>query len=404
MWFRSPIHHRTPRRPIPPSRPSPRRHAARLRVEALEDRSLLSGTVTLAPSDDSPLAGERVTWTATAADVGATPIYQFSAAPHGGAFHVVRDFSPARAFTWTPMQEGTYDIRVTVKDGYQATETTSAVVADDVASRVTGSQAVVSPTPNPLVALYSVPPSSAETIFVQFAVAGDDPDWRNTDTRAVVPGKSTNVFVAGMLPNTTYQMRHVFSDGTGSAPVLFTTGSIPATVTIPAFTVRQPPGPGSDLDQDMVFHQLLQGNSRTPPLVATDLSGRVTWYYDLSASGITLAKVGQSLVPGGTLLLNGVDQYTPVPTAPNVLREIDLAGNPVRETNLAAVNAQLAALGLRARPRLPPRRPAAGRREHGRARVSRAHHRHQRHPHQLRRRNGPGARPGLPGEVGLGRV
>jgi hypothetical protein len=80
--------------------------------------------------------------------------------------------------------------------------------------------------------------------------------------------------------------------------------------------------------------------------VATDLSGRVIWYYDLSASGITLAKVGQSLVPGGTLLLNGVDQYTPVPTAPNVLREIDLAGNPVRETNLAAVNAQLAALGL----------------------------------------------------------
>src|SRR5207253_11122176 len=29
----------------------------------------------------------------------------------------------------------------------------------------------------------------------------------------------------------------------------------------------------------------------------------------------------------------------------NVLREMDLAGNPVRETNLAAVNAQLAALG-----------------------------------------------------------
>ena len=81
--------------------------------------------------------------------VGATPVYQFSAAPHGGAFHVVRDFSPANAFTWTPMQEGNYDIQVTVKDGYQATETTSAVVADEVASRVTGSQAVVTPTAQP---------------------------------------------------------------------------------------------------------------------------------------------------------------------------------------------------------------------------------------------------------------
>jgi hypothetical protein len=50
-------------------------------------------------------------------------------------------------------------------------------------------------------------------------------------------------------------------------------------------------------------------------------------------------------VSGGTVLLNGVDRYTPVPNAPNVLREIDLAGNPVRETSIAAVNAQLTALG-----------------------------------------------------------
>ena len=55
-------------------------------------------------------------------------------------------------------------------------------------------------------------------------------------------------------------------------------------------------------------------------------------------------------------------RYTPVPTSRNVLREIDLAGNPVRETNLAAVNAQLAALGHEIDPRLPPRRPAVARR------------------------------------------
>src|SRR5205823_9870645 len=119
-----------------------------------------------------------------------------------GAFHVLRDFSPANSFAWTPMLEGGYDIRVVVKDGYQAAEATSAVATDEVASRVIGPQAVVTPTLNPLVALYSVPPSSAGTVFVQFAPAGDHPAWRNTDTRPVVPGKSTNVFVAGMLPNT----------------------------------------------------------------------------------------------------------------------------------------------------------------------------------------------------------
>jgi hypothetical protein len=309
---------------------------------------LPSGTVTLAPSDDSAQVGERITWTATATDVGAAPVYQFSAASHGGSPHVVRDFSPANTFVWTPMQDGSFDIQVTVKDGYQATDITSAVVVDDVAPLVTGSQAVVSPTSNPLVALYGVPPSSAQNVFVQFAPAGDNPIWRNTDARAVEPGKSTNFFVAGMLANTTYQMRHVFSDGTGSTPLLFTTGSIPANLTIPAFTVIQPPGPGSDLDQDMIFHQRIRNTPNSPPLIATDLAGQVTWYYDLSQSGFTLTKAGQNLVPGGTLLVNGVDVYTPVPTAPNVLREIDLAGNPVRETNLAALNAQLAALGYEA--------------------------------------------------------
>src|SRR5262249_18291416 len=127
MWFRSPIRSRKPSRPVPSVQRSPRRYTARLLVEALEARSLLSGTVALAPSDDSPLVGEWVSWTATAVDVGATPVYQFCAAPHGGTFHVVRDFSPANSFDWTPMQEGSYDIQVTVKDGYGATETTSAV-------------------------------------------------------------------------------------------------------------------------------------------------------------------------------------------------------------------------------------------------------------------------------------
>src|SRR5262245_15557829 len=318
MWFRSPLPSRT----------------ARLRVEFLEDRCTPSATVTLAPSDDSPLVGERVTWTATAADCGATPVYQFSAAPHGGAFHVVRDFSPTNSFAWTPMQEGSYDIQVTVKDGYQATETTSAVVADVVASRVSGSQAVVTPTLNPLLALYSVPPSSAATVFVQFAVAGDHPAWRNTDSRAVVPGKSTNVFVAGMLPNTTYQMRHVFSDGTGSAPVLFTTGGLPSTLTFPTFTVSQPPDPGSDLDQDMVFHVLvgpaLSGN-RVPNPIATDLSGSVEWYYDTQQSGLGITNVNTAtLLPGGTVIGLGNDAYS-VRNNRNVLREIDLAGNPIRE-------------------------------------------------------------------------
>ena len=197
MWFRSLLRSPKPRRSVAPGRrPARRPTTPRLQVEALEDRSLPSCMVSLAPSEPAPqLVGERILWTATAADCGATPVYQFSAAPQGGAFHVVRDFSPANAFAWTPMQEGAFDIEVTVKDGYQASETTTAAAADAVASRVTGSQAVITPTLNPLVALYSAPPSSADSVFVQFSVAGDSPSWRNTNTLAVVPGKSTNFWL-----------------------------------------------------------------------------------------------------------------------------------------------------------------------------------------------------------------
>ena len=60
--------------------------ARRLTIEALEDRTLPSCMVSLAPSEAAPqLVGERITWTATTTDCGTTPVYQFSAAPHGGA-------------------------------------------------------------------------------------------------------------------------------------------------------------------------------------------------------------------------------------------------------------------------------------------------------------------------------
>ncbi len=321
-----------------------RRLTSRLWIEALEDRSLLSGFVTLTPSDDSLLVGEHVTWTATATDVGATPVYQFLVAPHGGESQIVRDFSPTNSFVWTPMQEGDYDIQVIVKDGYAATDTASAVVLDEVGSRVTGSQAVITPTANPLVALYSIPPSAAETVRIQFAVAGDDPAWRNTDTQVINAGISTNVFVAGMLPETTYKMRHVFSDGTGTEPLTFTTGSLPSNLIFPAFTVTEP-GPGSDRNEDIIFHQRARFASSIPNPVATDLQGHVVWFYDVTNSGLAFNFPIQSLVQGGTVLVTGADSSAPAPSARNVVREIDLAGNPLRETSIASINAQLTSMG-----------------------------------------------------------
>jgi arylsulfate sulfotransferase len=318
----------------------------RPRLEVLEDRCLLSGGIALTPSEPAPqLVGQPVTWTATVADAPPGTVYQFSVGAPGGPFQVARDFSPDDHFTWAPMREGTYRIRVAVKDGFAAADAQSAVVPDEVDSRVTGGEPVISPTANPLVALYSVPPGPKGTVHVEFAAAGDNPSWRSTDERPSLPARSTNFFIAGMLPNTTYEMRNVFSDGTASAPRPFTTGGLPPNLAFPSFTVRQPPGPGSDLDQDMFFHQFPNAPGNVPNPLATDLSGRVVWYYDVSQSGLTRTYVGQSLAPGGTVLVLGVDAHAPLPGTLDVLREVDLAGDVVRETNIDAVNAQLSARG-----------------------------------------------------------
>jgi hypothetical protein len=324
----------------------------RLRLEQLEYCNLPS-TISLVPGEPAPqLVGEPITWTATVSDEPtAGLVYQFSDGPIDGPFHMVRDFSPSNTFAWAPMEEGDYKIKVTVKQGFAATDAESAVVHDVVNTRTTDADATISKTSNPLVALYSAPPlsgdaSHGELMHVEFSLDGPNPSWQSTNALPVEDGKSTNFLVAGMLPGQTYEMRDVLEDGTASAPLSFTAGSPPSNLAFPTFTASQPPGPGPDQNQDMIFHQLGSAPSNVPNPLATDLSGNLLWYYDVSQSGLTHTFPGQSLLPGGTVLVLGVDRYAASPGTLDVLREIDLAGNVVRETNVDAVNAQLTAQGF----------------------------------------------------------
>jgi hypothetical protein len=321
-------------------------------IDGLEERVVPTYTLSLAPSEPAPqLVGEPILWTATASgDCGSDLVYQFSVKLAGEQFHVARDFSAVNTFTWAPMEEGNYRIRVIAKEGYDATNTVHAVVSDVVDSRVTGHQAVITATANPLVALFSVPPGPSGMVHVEFSVAGPQPDWRSTNELPRLPDKSTNFFVAGMLPDTTYEMRYVVTGHHHehhSVPMQFTTGTIPASAVFPSRTVLVPPGPGSDLDQDMLFQMRTSAPANASYFYATDLSGQITWYYADSQAGFThtVLAPGASLVPGGTVLVTGADSAAPRLYSINILREIDLAGNPLRETNLAAVNSQLSALG-----------------------------------------------------------
>ena len=228
----------------------PRRH--RPHCTPLEDRCLLSVSLTdTAPA--VPYVGSPVIWTATSSGLGSKPVYQFSVGPPGGPLQVVRDFSRSNSFTWNPMQQGTYDIQVVVKAGFGARKSESATATYTAQTRVVGDSAVVSPMANPLVALYSAPPSPGTSMYVQFAQQGPTLSWQNTSPLPIVPGESTNFIVAGMLPNTTYLMRDVLDDGTVSAPLAFTTGSLPANLQFPhlhrgaAAGRRDRPEPGHDL-------------------------------------------------------------------------------------------------------------------------------------------------------------
>ena len=297
----------------------------------------------LAPSLPSGQpVGTTITWTARSTGM-VNPVYRFSVAAAVGATRVVQDFTPAPSFTWVPLHEGSYVVQVTVKGGFAAATGKSVVTRFAVTSRIRGQSAVVSPTTNPLVALYSAPACAGGTLTVQFRPASGSFAWQSTSAQPCRAGQSVNVLVAGMRPGTRYFLRHVLSGGTASAASTFTTGKIPAGLRISPFTVKRAPTSKDDPTSAVIFDALIPSPARAfANPMATDLSGQVVWYYDTLHSDLTNIWPVH-ILPGGTVLLLGLDRYHT--SGDDVLREVDLAGNIVRETNIDAVNVQLARRG-----------------------------------------------------------
>ncbi len=306
------------------------RTARRWRIAACCPSRLAIGR-RLFPTSESP-----VEWTAESSGHGSSPVYQFSVGPQGAPLQVVQDFSSSNSFIWNPMQQGTYEIQVVVKNGYRKSKSETAGATYTAQTRVVGNSAVVSPMANPLVALFSAPPSPGASMYVQFAQQSPNPSWQATSPQPIVPGESTNFIVAGMMAKTTYLMRYVLDNGTVSAPLTFTTGSMPAGMIFPKFTVVQPPAPGTDLSQGVIFHAGVVNYT-----MATDLNGNVIWYYDFQ--GNNFPSYAPNLEPGGTLMLLG-GTASKVPGGYDTLRQVDLAGDTLRQTDVNAINAELAAL------------------------------------------------------------
>lgn len=209
----------------------------------------------------------------------------------------------------------------------------------------------VTATNNPQVAQYSITLPYPGSMTVNF---GTDATYgRRTWTRSTTnSGQTLTILVAGMLANTTYHMQATVQLANGlsvnDTDHTFTTGTPELQ---PNLLVTTTPGmtPQSGLEQLSLI-----GNPATG-IVVTNLKGNIVWSYALPNN-----PVGQSgaeeidavkLMQNGHFLITvgqGSDGAYLTSNPPSVIvavREIDLAGNIVRELTAADLSNELQAQG-----------------------------------------------------------
>lgn len=319
--------------------------------------------VSFTPSHRSPEPiGKTITWTVTATDSQTGPLtFQFNVlSPNRTQFALVKDFNvgtlsggtwTSQPFVWVPTGvEGLYQVQVVIKD-FGTGETDSKTVPFIVNPVVTGGNPVIERTANPLVFLFSAPSCAAGSVMraVFQARSASPPPPTATNWVGCHPPASVTFEIAGLLPSTPYSVyaqTRTGSRNTNGSTVNFSTGVLPSTVPFPTFTVITPAsGPPADTSNPVILHNMVQfGGMPAFPDVATDLSGNIIWYYypnDLTNGNL----LTRPLPGGGFITLQDDIAWDPVVTKEQLLRQIDLAGNIVRETNMGIVQHQLLALG-----------------------------------------------------------
>lgn len=196
----------------------------------------------------------------------------------------------------------------------------------------------VSQTANPLVAQYTISSPPQSIVAIQFGLDLTYPF--QTSAQAASPyGGALTFLVAGMKQNTLYHMRAVVTDENGTQQFdddhTFQTGSIPPE-RLPQAVVTNPnhstPAPGVEL------LSLTAGHTHQLMVVALDPAGNVIWYYDYD-SALGIAQPIKLLPNGHMLALFNAGDFT------GTLREIDLAGNIVRQFTYSDLSQSLANAG-----------------------------------------------------------
>jgi arylsulfate sulfotransferase len=262
---------------------------------------------------------------------------RFDVSENGGPFQLLSDYSRDATFAWAPeLYEHESKLRVMVLN-QETKETAEAELVFRMTPRKMGADGTVTPTTNPLVALFSAPACAVGGKFqVAFHEEGSSA-VSHTPLMACRGTVTNNVYVAGMHADSVYVMR---SEVSGSADTKtgkwlpFHTGMVDGNFLHVETTYRDP-GLYSTADGIIVR----SGDAgRT---VATDLDGRLVWFLNARSD------YGTRLLGGGRLLaiMSGTNSANDIHRA-QMVREIDLAGNTLRVTNASRVAEQLAKFGI----------------------------------------------------------
>jgi hypothetical protein len=205
---------------------------------------------------------------------------------------------------------------------------------------------IVTPTNNPQVALYTMtlPFPGSMTINFGTTTAYGLTTWTQSTTAA---GGTVSIFVAGMLASTMYHMKAAvqFANGINANDTdhTFTTGALPANLQLNVTTTTTP---GMTSQPGLELLNPLEG---TPSgVLVTDLSGNVLWAYNDPGNQTVNVVAPGKMLPNGDLLLNIGENSSsvlsgPPPTGTIIeIREINLAGDTVREISIDDLNAELA--------------------------------------------------------------
>jgi hypothetical protein len=198
----------------------------------------------------------------------------------------------------------------------------------------------VAKTPNPLVAQYSLTAGCDGSALVNF---GPDTSYgRSTNWVQVSANQKKDLLVAGMRASTTYHMQaQTICFGSNQLAVTpdttFKTGPLPSTP-FPQMTVSRPNSSSASAENPGI--ELVNIFAPGAPLVqtyVTDRDGNPIWYYDVGVPNYVFTI---KPLPNGNIILTAE-----TPTA-SILREIDVAGNTIKELDIPALAAKSLAAGF----------------------------------------------------------